>query len=83
MYSWSDSSQQTKRKQHSHCSKIKSELFRIGSPVFANESKLNKLQGHDALFSRNHEFVYLPDFDPWQRVNGTWREALGHLLNDN
>jgi hypothetical protein len=26
--------------------------------------------------------VYISDFDPWQRVNGTWRGALGQLLND-
>ncbi len=58
-------------------------LFHIGSPSFANESKLRSSDGFDALFnSRNSEFVYLPDFEPWLRVNGTWQGALGHILDD-
>jgi hypothetical protein len=59
-----------------------SDRFRIGSPVFVNESHLHKSAGFDALFDRYHEFVYIPDFFPWQRVNGTWKGALGHLLED-
>ncbi len=58
------------------------ELFRIGSPLLANESKLLKTGGFDVLFHGYHEFVYLADFDPWLRVNGTWRGALAHILND-
>ncbi len=59
------------------------ETFCIGSPLLANESKLVRTTGFDAIFNKNYEFVYISDFDPWQRVNGTWRGALGHLLNDN
>jgi hypothetical protein len=58
------------------------ELLRIGSPVFVNESILLKTMGFDALFHKYHEFVYIPDSEPWQRVNGTWRGQLGHILND-
>jgi len=56
------------------------ELIRIGSPLLANESKWRA--GFDALFDGYHEFVYIADYFPWQRVNGTWAGALGHILND-
>jgi hypothetical protein len=58
------------------------ELFRIGSPLFANESRLRETTGFDALFHDYHEFVYIADFHPWLRVNGTWQGALASLLND-
>jgi hypothetical protein len=58
-------------------------LFRIGSPLLVNKSKFDAIDGFDALFnSGNSEFVYLPDFGPWKRVNDTWQGALGHILHD-
>lgn len=61
---------------------MKREVLRLGSPLFVNESKLLPSAGFDALFDRYHEFVYISDYNPWQRVNGTWRGVLGHILND-
>ena len=58
------------------------EVLRIGSVAFVNESVLAKTPGFDALFSTfNYEFVYIHDYDPWARVNGTWKGALAHILN--
>ena len=58
------------------------ELIRIGSPYLANESELRTTAGFEVLFGGYHEFVYIPDSDPWLKVNGTWRGALGHILDD-
>jgi hypothetical protein len=58
------------------------ELFRIGSPLLANESVLRTTAGFEMLFGGYHEFVYIPDFDPWLQVNGTWKGALAHILSD-
>ena len=62
---------------------MRREKFRIGSPVPVNESQLREASGFDVLFHAYHEFVHLPDYDPWQRVNGTWRGGFKHILNDN
>jgi hypothetical protein len=59
-----------------------SKVFRIGSPLAVNESELRTYNGFDLLFGGHHEFVYIADFDPWVRVNGTWQGALGYLLDD-
>ncbi len=56
-------------------------IFRIGNLQLVNESKLHETAGFNALFKQNYEFVYIADFDPWLRVNGTWQGALGHILN--
>jgi hypothetical protein len=61
---------------------MKSELFRIGSPILANESKLHVTTGFDVLFDGYHEFVHIPDYQPLVRANGTWQGALGHLQKD-
>ncbi len=59
------------------------ERIRIGTPLsLINDTKLHKTAGFDALFDGYHEFVYIRDFDPWARVNGTWKGALGYLLDD-
>ncbi len=63
-------------------STMRRERFRIGSPVFVNESKLQKTDGFDMLFDGYSEFVYIPDHDPWRVVNGIWTGALGYLQND-
>ena len=57
------------------------ERIRIGSPFYVNESKLEPVDGFDVLFDKYHEFVYIPDFEPRQLVNGTWRGALRYLIN--
>ncbi len=57
------------------------ELLRIGSPLFVNKSTLRATIGFDSLFDGYHEFVYIADYVPWQRVNGTWMGALGHIDN--
>lgn len=61
---------------------LQRELFRIGSLSPANESILDQLSGFDAIFNRNYEFVYIPDFNPLEKVNGTWMGAFHSLLND-
>jgi hypothetical protein len=58
------------------------QLFRIGSPSLVNESQLQKTPGFDALFDGYHEFVYIPKFDPWLCLNGTWMGALAYVMND-
>jgi hypothetical protein len=58
------------------------ELIRIGTGSFVNETELNKDYAFDLLFGGFHEFVYIPDYWQWQLVNGTWAGALGHLMND-
>ncbi len=58
-------------------------MMRVGNFNLETKSKLNARDGFNLLFGARHEFVYLPDYLPWQRVNGTWMGALGHLINDN
>jgi hypothetical protein len=53
------------------------QFIRVGNDKLNVRTRLN------LLFGARHEFVYLSDFLPWQRVNGTWTGALGHLMNDN
>jgi hypothetical protein len=64
---------------------MKRELIRIGTNQYVNESVLYQNGGFDALFNRDnyYEFVYVPNFGPWDRVNGTWQGALGYLMNDS
>jgi hypothetical protein len=57
-------------------------LFRIGSPLFVNESILTQLSGFDVMFNRNYEFVHVPDYNPFRKVNGTWMGVLRSLLDD-
>ena len=62
---------------------MKKELMRIGTDKFVNESSLDRNYAFDLIFgSYNYEFVYIPDYYPWQRVNGTWTGVLDHLMND-
>lgn len=62
---------------------MKRDVLRIGTDTFVNVSELQTSAGFDALFNQNYEFVYVPEFYPWNRVNGTWQGALGHIQNDN
>ncbi len=62
---------------------MEKQFMRVGTDDLETKSKLNARDGYDLLFGARHEFVYLPDYWPWQRVNGTWTGALGHLMNDN
>ncbi len=62
---------------------MEKQLMRVGTYDLETKSKLNARSISSLLLGARHEFVYLLDFDPWQRVNGTWMGALGHLLNDN
>ena len=57
------------------------ELIRIGTNVFVNESILNEYNEFELIFGDNYEFVYVPNHDPYQLVNGTWNGALGYLMN--
>jgi hypothetical protein len=61
---------------------MKRQLIRIGTEKFANISKLNKYNAFDLLFGHFHELVYVPEYFPWQHVNGTWTGAIGDLMND-
>lgn len=61
---------------------MQSELFRLGTPELESETKVYETGGFDVVFDRRTKFVYTPDYLPWQRVNGTWRGVLGHILND-
>jgi hypothetical protein len=61
---------------------MEKQLMRVGTDLKIR-SKLNPRDGINLLFGARHKFVYLADYDPWQLVNGTWRGALGHLMNDN
>jgi hypothetical protein len=58
------------------------QLMRVGTGV-ENKLKSNSRDEFNLLFGARHEFVYLPDYIPWQRVNGTWTGAIRHLINDN
>ncbi len=62
---------------------MEKQLMRVGTYELETKSKLHALDGFNLLFGARHEFVYLPNYLPWQRVNGTWRGVLGHLMNDN
>jgi hypothetical protein len=62
---------------------MEKKFMRIGTEKVFIKSELNPRDGFNLLLGARHEFVYLADFYPWQRVNGTWTGALGHLLNDN
>ena len=62
---------------------MEKQTMRVGSDDLETKSKLNPRDGFNLLFGARHEFVYLPDFDPWQHVNDTWMGAFGHLMNDN
>jgi len=61
---------------------MEKKLMRVGAEL-ETKSKLNARDISNLLFGARYEFVYLPDYSPWQRVNGIWNGALGHLLDDN
>lgn len=61
---------------------IQKELIRIGTNRFVNESKLDEYNVFNLIFGNYYEFVYVPEHDPYQLVNGTWTGALGYLMND-
>jgi ABC-type amino acid transport substrate-binding protein len=63
--------------------KVTKSLIRVGTLNFVNESELDVADRFDLLFGGYHEFVYIPDNDPWQLVNGTWTGALGYLMNES
>ncbi len=56
------------------------ERLRVGTDTPVNESELYKFDALDIVFSQFYEFVYLPDYNPYELVNGTWMGSLGHLL---
>src|SRR5438874_1454423 len=60
---------------------MKKELIRIGTKKFINESTLDQSSAFDMLFDGMYEFVYMPDYNPFAFVNGTWAGVLGHLVN--
>ncbi len=62
---------------------MEKQIMRVGTDDLETKSTLNPRNGFNLLFGARYEFVYLPDYSPWQRVNGTWTGALGHLMNDN
>ena len=57
--------------------------LRVGTDKLMNKSQLNARDESNLRFGAHHKFVYLPDSNLWQHVNGTWTGALGHLINDN
>jgi hypothetical protein len=59
------------------------QFMRVGTSNLETKSQVNHRDGFNLLLGARHEFVYLADFYPWQRVNGTWTGAFGHLMNDN
>ncbi len=61
---------------------MEEQMMRVGTYDLETKSKLNPRDGFNLMLGAHHEFVYLPDFWPWQRVNGTWTGGLGYLLND-
>jgi hypothetical protein len=61
---------------------MEKELIRIGTNKFVNKSTLDTADAFDLIFRGIYEFVYLPDYDPWLLVNGTWTGGFGHLIND-
>jgi hypothetical protein len=58
-------------------------MMRVGIDKLNLKSQLNSREGSDLLTGARHEFVHLADYWPWKLVNGTWKGALGHLMNDN
>ncbi len=56
--------------------------IRIGSLDMVNKSTLDEYDAFDLIFGGFEEFVYVPDYYPWELVNGTWTGAFGHLMND-
>ncbi len=64
---------------------MEKQLMRVGInvPVLNIKSQLDPRDVLNLLFGARHEFVYLPDFWPFQYMNGSGMGALGHLLNDN
>lgn len=61
---------------------MRNEFIRVGTRKFVNESSLDELDALDLLLSGFHEFVYIPDYSPYLRVNGTWTGVFGHIMND-
>jgi hypothetical protein len=62
---------------------MEKQSMRVGTDKLIIKSQLNPRDEFNLLFGARYEFVYLPDYWPWQRVNGTWTGAAGHLINDN
>ncbi len=62
---------------------MEKQLMRVGTDELIIKSQLNARDGFNLLFGAYYEFVYLPDYYPWQRVNVTWTGALSHLMNGN
>jgi uncharacterized protein with NRDE domain len=62
---------------------MEKQLMRVGTEYLNIKSKMNQRDGFNLLLGARHEFVYLTDYYPLQRVNGTWTGALSHLINDN
>ncbi len=60
--------------------KMKKERLRVGTYTYVNETVTEKV--YDLLFGSAYELVYVPDFYPWEVVNGTWTGVLGYLMND-
>jgi hypothetical protein len=59
------------------------QLLRVGTENLIIKSQLKARSEFSLLLGARHEFVYLPDYYPWLSVNGTWKGAFGHLINDN
>jgi hypothetical protein len=57
------------------------QLIRIGIDNISRQKKILKAIGFDMLFDGRHELVYIPNYEPWMFVNGSWTGALGHLMN--
>jgi hypothetical protein len=62
---------------------MKTEQIRVGVEHAVNRSELNKFLAFDLLYGGYHQFVHVPNYNPWLLVNGSWTGALGHLMNDN
>ncbi len=62
---------------------MEKQLMRVGTNKLSIKSQLDARDISYLLFGARREFVDLPDYWPWQHVNGTWTGALGHLMNDN
>jgi hypothetical protein len=59
---------------------MKKDRMRVGTYTLANLTAMDKV--YDLLFGSVYDLVHIPDFYPWQLVNGTWTGVLGHLMND-
>ena len=62
---------------------MEKQSMRVGTDILITKSQLDPRDGFYLLYGARYEFVYLPDYLPWQHVNGTWTGALGHLMDDN